>query len=911
MKTMVIGLGGAGTQAVLRAQSKCKDYGTDPDMQVCFAAIDHNVRRELWERDPQGIKPLDIARSDRTVRELVEGNPDAAEWLPTAPAMLHTACGTFNTRSLARLCFLDSMRCGKLDEWFDGIISSLDGITREDNCRIVIVTSLAGNTGSGIFIQLALYLRKRIRELFGVNCDICGYFIMPEVFYNAFDLMRRDQRIYSCLCENAYASLCEMDLINGIKTGQKEPPETPITLDSLFDSSKEQDGLPLFDRVCFYNGEGGADNNMNAHEDHIAGVLYAKLLSPSAQIASMHDISYGHMQLFGGGSMIVSSMGVCFAKYSAGRVIKYCTLREMQSTVKEKWRYIDRAVDDRIEAKRRIGERVSPSERRRLYVITADELAERRGQGSRRHAFSFADETRELSRKTDVNGESVFVYTDKAESFIDKLKEMADEGILKESGGLFDEPPLCLSEGESDRIRSAAEREIRLLETMKGFASTVSFFLSEALSHKVMGYPDGDGMFKESGLFSLFNCVDENGKISCASPEAAKYILYKLCGRLEETLANELSEQAIDRVDNDCGLYLTRPLPKGVASPDPTLCDTPYPLAVLQVNENRNFFARRHFYPLFCRWLTEYSAIFRKSCREYARMSVQRELFKRVLAQAERLCDLMDENLASVERAVDSALEAETRMTEQDAPHKIPVCSRIEHKEAMYSRMECHAATPSANRQLLLNIRGELENESDNDCYVLFAFDKRGRAEHVCRSLFDDIKSQIAENEAHVWNIDVFTAAAEGGQAEYAGDPNARDRACLSLIQNIVNKAGENTDATCSSIVDHHTHLLYQNAFFGMNPDTVSIRPTPFWTAQTHVIGLPFSSQREWSKNTLCYFIERAASLSFEDLSPVTHRYRPAYLHSVERLGETDAIFYNEYASQPHLDKRWIALFAE
>ncbi|MCI3988206.1 tubulin-like doman-containing protein, partial [Bacillus vallismortis] len=52
----------------------------------------------------------------------------------------------------------------------------------EYGVRVIIVTSLAGGTGSGMFLQIALYLREMLRKkLQHHNILIRGAFLMPDV----------------------------------------------------------------------------------------------------------------------------------------------------------------------------------------------------------------------------------------------------------------------------------------------------------------------------------------------------------------------------------------------------------------------------------------------------------------------------------------------------------------------------------------------------------------------------------------------------------------------------------------------------------------------------------------------------------------------------------------------------------
>ena len=88
----------------------------------------------------------------------------------------------------------------------------------EYGVRVIIVTSLAGGTGSGMFLQIALYLREMLRKkLQHHNILIRGAFLMPDVLVKTRTVSGKE---FETVQANGYASLKELHAITLGSTGE-------------------------------------------------------------------------------------------------------------------------------------------------------------------------------------------------------------------------------------------------------------------------------------------------------------------------------------------------------------------------------------------------------------------------------------------------------------------------------------------------------------------------------------------------------------------------------------------------------------------------------------------------------------------------------------------------------------------
>ena len=118
------------------------------------------------------------------------------------------------------------------------------------NLRISIFCSLAGGTGSGMFMDLAILLRKKLFE----DALISGYFLLPEIFSN----LSQADRIWA----NSYAALRELATLS--RNAQDEPIHIPYHYGSSESRYTLQKGdSAIFDEIFLFDETAGwADRNV-------------------------------------------------------------------------------------------------------------------------------------------------------------------------------------------------------------------------------------------------------------------------------------------------------------------------------------------------------------------------------------------------------------------------------------------------------------------------------------------------------------------------------------------------------------------------------------------------------------------------------------------------------------------------
>src|SRR5690606_32321499 len=84
----------------------------------------------------------------------------------------------------------------------------IDKDQEEQALRVIITSSLAGGTGSGLILSVAMYLANYFRTKYPKAKAITrGFFVQPDVFYSVIKATEEQQNLQV----NAYAAVRELD----------------------------------------------------------------------------------------------------------------------------------------------------------------------------------------------------------------------------------------------------------------------------------------------------------------------------------------------------------------------------------------------------------------------------------------------------------------------------------------------------------------------------------------------------------------------------------------------------------------------------------------------------------------------------------------------------------------------------
>ena len=283
--TLLVGLGGTGSKIVCRVSKMVTE---EQRKHIGFAVFDTDINelREIQEANPF-IRTIQTS-TKLTVGEYLNIDTHARDtWFPVNGILNSKSLteGAGQVRAISRLALDTAIRAGNMEPLHNAIedLYKLEGDSGEQALRVVIVSSLAGGTGSGLILPVALYLKNYLATKFQASANITrGFFILPEVFYEVI----RGQTERNNLRCNAYAALRELDafLMKGDKTlPDKYEKTVKIEFPRVGSMDMEEYDVRPYD-FCFLfdaqNTEGKKLNSFNQYLDHAANCIYSQSIGP-------------------------------------------------------------------------------------------------------------------------------------------------------------------------------------------------------------------------------------------------------------------------------------------------------------------------------------------------------------------------------------------------------------------------------------------------------------------------------------------------------------------------------------------------------------------------------------------------------------------------------------------------------
>lgn len=217
--TIIIGVGGVGSQICAKVEKQFlhavrQSGDEDSSDNIRFIAIDTDIN-SLGELHRHGFQGKRILLTDNmTVAKCCDiiGDSSINCWYPENSIFSKKSMteGAGQQRSISRLAFEYCIRDGRLDQ-LGNTVRDLNRLKKKESrqrTRFYIISSLAGGTGSGIILPLAMYINDLVLKMYGDYLAICkGFFILSSAFYaqNRMSALERKS-----LDANAYAAVKEL-----------------------------------------------------------------------------------------------------------------------------------------------------------------------------------------------------------------------------------------------------------------------------------------------------------------------------------------------------------------------------------------------------------------------------------------------------------------------------------------------------------------------------------------------------------------------------------------------------------------------------------------------------------------------------------------------------------------------------
>lgn len=289
--TILIGVGGIGSEIVDRVKAKVTQSGADDSF--VFHIFDTNVS------DLKNLKHLSANEVTQTSKGILvadylnemdkAGDFSYKEWFPhnsfevTKRSLTE---GAGQVRPISRLglgAVLASGGFSKLTNAFNRIFTQ-NSSSLNFSPRVMVVSSITGGTGAGIFLQIGLLLRSILKERYGKNPLIRGTFLLSDIIVNSGALTDPNQ--IDNLRTNAYSCLKELDAFITANSGERD---SNLQLELNYSPNQKKingkyivEELPydfsiLFD---FENLNGDNLNFFNNYKSLVVESVFTDLMSP-------------------------------------------------------------------------------------------------------------------------------------------------------------------------------------------------------------------------------------------------------------------------------------------------------------------------------------------------------------------------------------------------------------------------------------------------------------------------------------------------------------------------------------------------------------------------------------------------------------------------------------------------------
>lgn len=567
-QTVLIGLGGTGSRVVNNvARELHKNKHDINDGIITCVVLDTNQSdNELIENSGTNVPVIptcDEMTIDRYIARYQHKNP--LRWCPYSlsfgtESMIN---GASEIRAKSRLAFMDTMETSKinlLEEQIERVFLRKEG--RPEQIRVLLVTSLSGGTGSGMFIQVALWLRQFFNN-HTCQATIRGVFLLPDVFVKTIDNIKNNPRKKLYHYANAYAAIRELNAIDKLSRGKKtEFFNNHIVIDDLFDSNHPT-GRQVFDNAFFIDAvdENGASlKSIEAYEKTVAQIVYMQLFAPMYnELYSVEDNLYRVKDACP--EPVYGSAGTAKLVYPIDDIKEYMALRATAGSLQECWNEIDDDIESQLENQQeQIDRGIKPAKlinKKELYVELFKKWSDKKSYDAesateaQRLLVSIAHDIDDENIETDKEGNEKSEFIDKcsttftrletavsnrikSKGYLDslnhtkeKLSELAKKGNPKSKGPGFKAADIRVLKGMT--VSSQLSKMKTIVETIQEDyryeAGQIMWdflpFQMDKFSKPLKQMPDN--------FFSLFvKKHPKTGAISYVHPIAARCLLYKM-----------------------------------------------------------------------------------------------------------------------------------------------------------------------------------------------------------------------------------------------------------------------------------------------------------------------------------------------------------------------------------------------
>lgn len=561
---LFIGVGGIGSKILKGVADRTWN---DDTANIRFAVMDTDVNDLLSVNKGAEIVAIQTS-STSSVENYLNNDKDAKQnWFPENKMMDSKTVseGAGQVRAISRLALNDIIKNGKIHKLYKAIddLFLKDGGGLKQAIRVVIASTAAGGTGSGIAMETGMLVRHYVKKNYPeAAVMIRGFLVMPGVM----DTVIKTQSEKDSLRCNGYATIKEINafMMKGSGFFDTVPElyrykDLHISIPNATSGDENISNLP-FD-FCFLmdrtDSNAGNMTTLPQYIDYAAQSIYEQNIGPMQTKAS--SVEDNILKL----CINPDKLGRCRFAGSGASVLRY-PYEDVRNYIAFNWArasIIGSSADDRLSAEERKAllesswlqydekykleykmweenpSSSSKNEPTRAGVYMSSIESGRDPKNGNDFSMMLWDKFLEAKLSTLSDEEDERTISRVAEKYIDALVDGVTGGQIENEYGLNENRTFEIAKRAASDMgyetRFNAIYSIEDIATSPRFVDVVRSFTKEVFNSKASATKD------DLGEYMLERFLSVRGKI--VHPNAARYLLYKLQEAIntKETAADE------------------------------------------------------------------------------------------------------------------------------------------------------------------------------------------------------------------------------------------------------------------------------------------------------------------------------------------------------------------------------------
>ncbi|MCX6305404.1 MAG: hypothetical protein NT040_10570 [Bacteroidetes bacterium] len=448
-KTLIIGLGGIGSEIVANIYKKFDESnpsGIDRETVafLCFDTDENDIKLRQksmpaeWVVKTSSDKNITVGSYINKIKKW----STAEEWFDTSSHILKRATlnrGAGQVRMASRLAMMAAIEDGK----FEILRNTLTHMNKKgaqkdkgNNINVHIVSSVAGGTGAGTFLQMGYLVKSILINEFRFDApSVTGYFMLADVICNDPASGMNDSQKEN-IRANTYASLKELSGFNSYVMNKQNITNIEFEFASQKSSSLKDrtyniptDYAPydlcyLVDQLSTRNNQGlGLKEN---YYDQFSSYIYLNCFSQVGANTRSKEINNIKQLIEQGGKNMFCSFGVSRIIYPIEDLLQYLSIEKVSENLTTSWLKIDKLYYERLEEYRKKVLEGLVSEKPEMEVFYMDniELLAKNATGRERIVFvNVYNSTQKFDKDGNFVSSKAAILLDQLEIYIEKMRD--------------------------------------------------------------------------------------------------------------------------------------------------------------------------------------------------------------------------------------------------------------------------------------------------------------------------------------------------------------------------------------------------------------------------------------------------------------------------------------------------------